>query len=98
MALGLGFLAHDADALGAHVLANHVSIFQNPDALDVRLEHPVGPTVGVADIVPKQRGLATNFTLCHGNNLARSVQVSGRHATIEQGVMQGLHHIKETTE
>lgn len=51
--LGLLFLAHDTDALGAHVLANHTTIFKNLNTLDVRLEHPVGSTVGVADIVPK---------------------------------------------
>lgn len=36
------FFTQNPDALGAHVLADHVSLFENLHALNVRLELPLG--------------------------------------------------------
>jgi hypothetical protein len=86
--LGVVF-TQNPDALGAHILAHHASTFKNFHALNVRLKLPLGLTIRVADVVSELRRLTAHFTLCHGNTSPGSIQISGRHATIETIDLQG---------
>jgi hypothetical protein len=85
----LFFFTQNSDALGAHILAHHTPVFKDLHALNVRLELPLGLTIRVADVMSELRRFATHFTLCHGNTSQGSIQISGRHATIEPIVLQG---------
>jgi hypothetical protein len=59
--------AQRADAFGTHVFADQATVLHDLHALNIRSELPLGSPFGMADIVPKLRGFATDFTLCHRN-------------------------------
>ena len=65
LVLLVNVLAHVSNASSTHVLADQTPAFHHFDALNVRLKLALGPTHGVANVMPKLGGLATNFTFCH---------------------------------
>jgi hypothetical protein len=63
----LFLFAQSADTFGTHVFADQATILHDLHALNIRFELPLGSPLGMADIVPKLRDFATDFTLCHRN-------------------------------
>jgi len=58
-------LVQGAEAARAHVHALFYAIHNDGDLLDIRSPTPVGPALGVADIMSKLRALAANFAFSH---------------------------------
>jgi hypothetical protein len=61
----LRVFAERSEALGADGDAGRFSIRDDCGLLDVRPPNPVGPTLGVADVVAELKSLVADFALCH---------------------------------
>ena len=73
---GLTSLVQRPQATGAKIHPTRLAINLHPLALDVGPELAIGRPLGVTDVVPKLRALATHFTLCH--DITSQYFVAGR--------------------